>query len=626
MSPTTVRFIHIGNTYTHPSLPVCLSVCVGDMDKYEILSQLGDGTFGCVMKALHKKTGQVVAIKKMKQKYYSWEECVKLPEVVVVRRIHGHPNIVKMREVIRENSELFFVFEYMDGDLLGVIRKAKQMQKYVAGATGPSLGYPKIKSYIFQILQSLAYLHRQGYFHRDLKPENLLIRKDPSSPMQEVVKLADFGLVKEIRAKLPFTDYVSTRWYRAPELLLQDRAYNSPVDIWAVGCIIAELITTRPLFAGSNEVDQLHKIMSVLGSPNEQIWPEGVMLAKKIRYSFPVVKGVGLERMFPAHLPPQVLDLMKRMLSYDPRKRPTAQECLQHPYFDVGLAEENFARGGVEKQLASAAKKYSLGPQTAPSGNVVLPDVVSAKRPLVGSTTADLKPSGVEPVPPLQQPQDFCVSSGAPKAHTLLREKKRQSPSASKTLPDIGGETVAKKKSFLPKISASPVTDVKNGLPGDSGDGDGDGGDSGGNGGDEGAVVDLDGLVKEFACELKTLGLFPQQKQHSSCPAVGKLKKHGSPLNVNCGKQPLALPVPIPSPEEEKDPVKAFLNSTRYRSTLSVSGESDVPLNPLKKLPLLKRDSVTTLSPSISSGNHAVSPSIKVILAKHMGSAGNSSS
>ncbi|EKF35391.1 protein kinase, putative [Trypanosoma cruzi marinkellei] len=365
------------------------------MENYEILNQLGDGAFGHVVKALHRKTGQIVAIKKMKQKYYSWEECVKLPEVTVMRRIHGHPNIVKMREVIREKNELFFVFEYMDGDLLGVICKAKQMQVHSTTSTSPPIPYPKIRSYIFQLLQSLAFLHQRGYFHRDIKPENLLVKKDPTTAAQDVIKLADFGLVKEIRARPPFTDYVSTRWYRAPELLLQDRTYSSPVDIWAAGCILAELITTRPLFAGSNEVDQLHKIMGILGSPNETIWPECMTLAKKIRYSFPVVKGIGLERVLPPHLPPQALDLMKQMLHYNPKKRPTAQQCLQHPYFSVGLDEENFSPSNVAKQLANAVKKYVAGPQTAPLRHPLVPSSLNTKRSNVGVTTAISKQTGV---------------------------------------------------------------------------------------------------------------------------------------------------------------------------------------------------------------------------------------
>jgi male germ cell-associated kinase len=357
------------------------------MDKYELVNQIGDGTFGSVAKAVLKRTGQLVAIKKMKQKFYTWEECVKLPEVDVVRRIHGHPNVVKLREVIRENNELFFVFEYMDGDLLGVIKKAKLNTSPGCGQSSPCIPYPQIRSFMHQMLQALAYIHKRGYFHRDLKPENLLIRREPSG--EEVLKLADFGLVKEIRSRPPFTDYVSTRWYRAPELLLQDRFYSSPVDIWAAGCIMAELITTRPLFPGTNEVDQLFKIMSVLGAPTEKTWAGGIQLAKKIRYTFPTIVGTGLAEVLPPHTPAAAMDLLNQMLTYDPKLRPTAGQCLQHPFFTMTTTDDSSEPSAAAlEQLASAAKRLRPGPQSSPpplKGAAL--DLLSVQK--VGCATAD---------------------------------------------------------------------------------------------------------------------------------------------------------------------------------------------------------------------------------------------
>ncbi|CCW61029.1 unnamed protein product [Phytomonas sp. EM1] len=334
------------------------------MEKYELISRIGDGTFGSVAKAVNKKTGQLVAIKKMKQKFYSWDQCVRLPEVEVVRKIHSHPNVVKLREVIRENNELFFVFEFMDNDLLDVIKKAKHQQRQEETTSGPAIPYCKIKNYMRQILQGIAYIHKKGYFHRDLKPENLLIR---CIDAEEVVKLADFGLAKEVRSRPPFTDYVSTRWYRAPELLLQDRNYGPPVDIWAAGCIMAELITTRPLFPGSNEVDQLFKIMDVLGSPSEKTWPDGIVLAKKIRYMFPCMQGRGLVKALPKHSPAQIIDLISCMLTYDPKNRFTAEQCLQHSYLSVGIDGESGPSVRVAEQIASASRRMHLSPKSAPS-------------------------------------------------------------------------------------------------------------------------------------------------------------------------------------------------------------------------------------------------------------------
>lgn len=416
------------------------------MDKYELVTQIGDGTFGSVAKAILKKTGQLVAIKKMKQKFYTWEECVKLPEVDVVRRIHGHPNVVKLREVIRENNELFFVFEYMDGDLLGVIKKSKLNANPGSGQTSPYIPYPQIRSFMRQLMQALAYIHKRGYFHRDLKPENLLIRKEPTG--EEVLKLADFGLVKEIRSRPPFTDYVSTRWYRAPELLLQDRFYSSPVDIWAAGCIMAELITTRPLFPGTNEVDQLFKIMSVLGAPTEKTWAGGIHLAKKIRYTFPSIAGSGLAQVLPVHTPAAAMDLLGQMLIYDPKLRPTAEQCLQHPFFTATSEESSEPSAAVLDQLAYAAKRLQPGPQSAPP-----PLKGAALDPLAlqkaGRATADGSlPEG--------SPRKLYTLGRPAEATTSL--KPLASPSAALAFPGVPGATSGKAPGL--ELSRSSVTDA----------------------------------------------------------------------------------------------------------------------------------------------------------------------
>ena len=172
------------------------------MDRYKVARQLGDGTYGSVWKATNRETNEVVAIKKMKRKFYSWEEAISLREVKSLRKLN-HPNVVKLKEVIRENDELYFVFEHMKQNLYEQI---KDRDRYFSES--------RVKNWIYQILHSIAYLHKHGYFHRDLKPENLLITDD-------TVKLADFGLAREIRSRPPYTDYVSTRWYRAPEVLLR---------------------------------------------------------------------------------------------------------------------------------------------------------------------------------------------------------------------------------------------------------------------------------------------------------------------------------------------------------------------------------------------------------------------
>lgn len=171
-------------------------------------------------------------------------------------------------------------------------------------------------------------MHKNAFFHRDLKPENLLISSET-----DVIKIADFGLAREIRSMPPFTDYVSTRWYRAPEIILKSATYNSPVDIFALGCIMAELYMLAPLFNGQNELDQLKKITKVLGAP-PQSWKEGYQLAGQLRFNFPDFPKIPLKNIIPT-ASSEALNLMEQMLQYESSKRPTAQQILAHPYFSV---------------------------------------------------------------------------------------------------------------------------------------------------------------------------------------------------------------------------------------------------------------------------------------------------
>lgn len=179
------------------------------------------------------------------------------------------------------------------------------------------------------MLQGLAFMHKHSFFHRDIKPENMLVKGD-------TVKVADFGLAREIRSRPPFTDYVSTRWYRAPEVLLRSTTYNSPIDTWAMGCIMAELFTLRPLFPGSSEGDQLYKICSVLGSPTHSTWPEGMKLAAQMNYRFPQFVPTPLAQLIP-HASPEAIQLMTDLLKFDPNQRPTSSQALQYPFFQVNV-------------------------------------------------------------------------------------------------------------------------------------------------------------------------------------------------------------------------------------------------------------------------------------------------
>lgn len=285
------------------------------MNRYSIAKVLGDGTYGSVLRAQNKETGEWVAIKKLKKKYYNWQECVQLREVQSLRKL-VHPNIVRLKEVIRENNELHMVFEYMEGNLYQMM---KDRQKPMPES--------QIRNIMYQTFQSLFAVHKHGYFHRDLKPENILTSKS-------TVKLADFGLAREIRSQPPLTDYVSTRWYRAPEVLLRSVNYNSPIDLWACGGIMAELYLQRPLFPGTSEADQLYKVTSVLGTPQQSEWPEGYHLANLIGYKFPQFVTTPLEAII-QQSGPEGIKLMLHLMQWDPARRLTASQSLQHVYFEA---------------------------------------------------------------------------------------------------------------------------------------------------------------------------------------------------------------------------------------------------------------------------------------------------
>ena len=296
------------------------------MEDYEILERIGGGTFADVYKAKEKSTGEIVAIKTLKRKYKKLEDCLELGECKSLQKLldesisdqKGFNNIIKLKHIIfvKKTGLLNLVFEYMKQDLLELMKSREPGH----------LDESEIKDIIYQTLLGLAHMHKYGYFHRDMKPENLLIN-------DKIVKIADFGLVREIRSLPPYTEYVSTRYYRAPECILKSSNYNSPVDIWAVGCIMAEMyLHPRPLFYGQNEKEVLNKICSILGTPNYDIWAKGIQQANLIGIKLPNNSGTDLANIIP-NASPKAIEIMKQMLQWDPNKRPTAVSLLNNPFF-----------------------------------------------------------------------------------------------------------------------------------------------------------------------------------------------------------------------------------------------------------------------------------------------------
>jgi len=307
------------------------------MDRFKIHKTIGDGAYGVVYKASIIKSGEIVAIKKMKKKFYSWDECMSLKELKSLRKLN-HLNIVKLKEVVKVSDDLYFVFELLEQNVLQLYTEVRDR--------GKSLTETQIKSIIYQTSAGLAYMHKQGFFHRDMKPENLLITND-------TVKIADFGLAREVRSRPPYTEYISTRWYRAPEILLKSSVYNSPVDIFALGCIMAELYMSAPLFNGSSEIDQIYKICSILGTPTHKNWSEGYQLAAKIGLTFPQFAPVSLSTLIP-NASHEAIELISEMLKFDPHKRITAAQILQHPFFAGYMPDEKC----MMPQFVEAQKQF----------------------------------------------------------------------------------------------------------------------------------------------------------------------------------------------------------------------------------------------------------------------------
>jgi len=297
------------------------------MEKYEIIRRLGGGSFADVFLGKEISTSDMVAIKVLKKKYRKLDQCYELREVQSLQKLckdslsqqKGYDNIIKLKEIIfeKKNGKLSLVFEYMETDLYELMKKRSPSR----------LTEDEIKDITYQMLLGLYHMHKYGFFHRDMKPENLLLTG-------KKVKIADFGLAREIRSMPPFTEYVSTRYYRAPECILRSQNYNSPVDIWAVGCIMAEMyMHPMPLFYGSSEKEVFVKICTTLGSPNKSNWNEGVNQANKIGMKYPQSSGTDLTNIV-IGASPEAIDLMKQMLKWSPSARATAATLLNHPFFN----------------------------------------------------------------------------------------------------------------------------------------------------------------------------------------------------------------------------------------------------------------------------------------------------
>ncbi|CAL8285247.1 unnamed protein product [Lota lota] len=290
---------------------------------YKIIKKIGEGTFSEVVKTQSVKDGKFYACKTMKQTITSLEQANNLREVQAMKRLSPHTNIIQLHELIfdKESGTLSLICELMD----------MNMYEFIQGRQTP-VPENTIKQYMYQLCKSLEHMHRCGIFHRDVKPENILIKQD-------TLKLGDFGSCRSVYSKPPHTEYISTRWYRAPECLLTDGYYSLKMDVWSAGCVFFEIFSLNPLFPGSNELDQIAKIHDVLGTPEGSVLQK-FKQSRAMCFDFPPKKGSGISRLIP-NCPAPALSLLYQMLAYDPDERISAQTALQHTYFrEIRLAEK----------------------------------------------------------------------------------------------------------------------------------------------------------------------------------------------------------------------------------------------------------------------------------------------
>jgi len=271
-------------------------------------------------------TGEIVALKKVK--LHDSDEGVPsctIREVSLLKQL-DHPYIVRLHNVVF-SSTLYLVFEFLDLDLSQYMKNYARLRK--GQGKVPVLDPRLIKSYMLQMLDATYFCHKHRIMHRDLKPSNLLVTKDGR------LKIADFGLARAYSIPLhTYTHEVITLWYRAPEILLGGKVYTPSVDIWSIGCIFAELVTFEPLFPGDSEIDELFSIFKILGTPTEETWP-GVSKLPYYKSTFPKWKPRKFIEAIKKldRLDPLGIDLLEKMLIFEPGKRISARDALKHPYF-----------------------------------------------------------------------------------------------------------------------------------------------------------------------------------------------------------------------------------------------------------------------------------------------------
>uniref|UniRef100_M8AMZ3 [RNA-polymerase]-subunit kinase n=1 Tax=Aegilops tauschii TaxID=37682 RepID=M8AMZ3_AEGTA len=305
--------------------PLWLSSAAGDAlqgwaprsaDAFQKLEKIGSGTYSNVYKAIEVETGAVVALKKVRVDGVGEAESARFMarEIALLRRLGEHDNVVRLHGLVTSRlataPSLYLVFEYMDHDLTGLVSAAT--------ASGTRFTLPQVKCYMKQLLSGIEHCHNKGVLHRDIKSSNLLVSEDG------ILKIADFGLATHFDPDnpRPMTSQVITLWYRPPELMLGTTHYSVGVDLWSVGCVLAELLLGEPIFPGRTEVEQLHKVFKLCGTPADDYWDK----LKLPHHTFKPYERCMAQKF--KDLEPSTLSLLETLLSIDPDMRGTATDAL----------------------------------------------------------------------------------------------------------------------------------------------------------------------------------------------------------------------------------------------------------------------------------------------------------
>lgn len=415
------------------------------MNKYEVLGVVGEGAYGVVLKCHNKETNETVAIKKFKENEDDDPMVRKttLREVKMLRFLK-HGNIVSLKEAFRRKGRLYLVFEYVEKNMLEVLEDKPN-----------GVDSELVRSYIFQLCCAIHYCHTNNVIHRDIKPENLLVN---TSNSEHSLRLCDFGFARSLPTNgnaCELTEYVATRWYRAPELLLGDTKYSKSVDIWAIGCIMGELIEGQPMFPGESEIDQLYLIQKMLG-PLQKRHME--LFATNPRFSglkIPEVKvPETLYRRYCGRVSKKAISFLEGAIQLCPEDRFTSEECLKHPYFE-GLSatvDPSSASGSVTTPPPEIKPlQFNLGDKQQPGGCATTDDDFATGASRWPSDAYDTARS-----------KSWMSSRGIAKAeekNSSLAKDKRRSGSRRSRKEEKGGNGHSTSSSSLRKLTDS-VEDI----------------------------------------------------------------------------------------------------------------------------------------------------------------------